>query len=157
LNGANLLTLLFGVGNAVLYFGLHTSIVLQYINIAVYTLLFVQVVFSLLWGEPWAEQFTKPFGAARGLLQSSVFRTGNRFVTMVWAAGLLLCILLEGVGEIAGKQFHLLQLLRFVPLLLLVVLALQTGRLLGWYLTRNDLPEAAVAQETALEKRKSEG
>jgi hypothetical protein len=87
LNGGNALTLLFGVFNAVLYFGLHTSIVLQYVNIAIYTLLFVQVVVSLLCGEPWTEQFTKPLGAARGLLETRAFHEGNRFVTMIWAVG----------------------------------------------------------------------
>jgi hypothetical protein len=155
LNGANVLTLLFGVVNAVLYFGLHTSIVLQYVNIAIYTLLFVQVVSSLLWGEPWTEPFTKPFGAARGLLGTKAFHEGNRFVTAIWAAGLLLCVLLESVGEIADKQLPKLQLLRFLPLLLLVALALLTGRLLGWYITRSSLREATGAQGTVLEKRKS--
>jgi len=154
LTGANLLTLLFGVVNAVLYFGLHTSIVLQYVNIAIYTLLFVQVVFSLLWGEPWTEQFTKPFGAARGLLHTRTFHKGNRFVTMIWAAVFLLCVLIEAFAEIAGQQLHRLELLRFLPLLLLVVLALQTGRLLGWYITRSSSRETTGAQRTALEKRK---
>jgi hypothetical protein len=152
LNSANLLNLLFGVINAVLYFGLHTSIVLQYVNIAIYTLLFVQVVASLLWGDPWTEQFTKPFGAARGLLHTRAFHKGNRFVTMIWAAVFLLCALIEAFAEIAGKQLHRLELLRFLPLLLLVVLALQTGRLLGWYITRSNLREATGAQGTALEK-----
>jgi cobalamin synthase len=152
LNGANVLNLLFGVFNAVLYFGLHTSIVLQYVNIAIYTLLFVQVVFSLLWGESWSEQFTKPFGAARGLLQTRTFHEGNRFVTIIWAAVFLLCALIEAFAEIAGKQLQRLELLRFLPLLLLVVLALQTGRLLRWYITRSSLREARGAQGTALEK-----
>lgn len=131
-NDANVLTLLFGVFNAVLYFGLHTSIVLQHLNTAIYTLLFIQVVSSLLWGEPWSGQFTKSFGAARGLLQTRAFHEGNRFVTTIWAAGFLLCALIAGVAEIADSQLHKLQLLNLVPLLLLVVLALQTGRLLGW-------------------------
>ncbi len=155
LNGGNVLTLLFGVVNAVLYFGLHISIVLQYVNIAIYTLLFVQIVVSLLWGDPWTEQFTKPFGAARGLLQTRAFHEGNRFVTLIWAAGLLLCVLIEGVAEIAGKQLPMLELLRFLPLLLIVVLALQTGRLLGWYITRSRSREVAGGQATVLEKGKS--
>jgi len=146
LNGANLLTLLFGVVNAVLYFGFHNSFVLQYVNIAIYTLLFIQILFSLLWGEPWTMPFTRPFGAARGLLQTRAFHEGNRFVTMIWAAVLLLCVLIEGFAEIAGNQIHILELLRFLPLLLLVVMALQTGRLLGWYITRSRLRETTEAQ-----------
>jgi hypothetical protein len=52
LNGLNALPLLFGVFNAVLYFGFHKTIVLQHLDIAIYTLLFLQAVSSLLWGEP---------------------------------------------------------------------------------------------------------
>jgi hypothetical protein len=64
-----------------------------------------------------------------------------------------LCVLIEGFAEIAGKQLPRLELLRFLPLLLLVVLALQTGRLLVWYIARSGLREATVAQGTAAEKR----
>jgi hypothetical protein len=120
------------------------------LDIAMYTLL-LQIVSSLLWGEPWTEPFAKRIAAARGARANQSIHKGNRFVTMIWAAVLLICALIAFFAGNVGNKL----LLRLLPILLLIVLVSGTSRLLRWYMTKSSMREAASAQgdETSAEGR----
>src|SRR3954471_12845008 len=59
LTSLDLLALLFALVNAVLYFALGSTWLIEHVAIAFYTLLAVQCVVSLFRGDPWTLQFTR--------------------------------------------------------------------------------------------------
>lgn len=125
-------SLLFGCLNAILYFGFHSTIVLQHLDTTIYTILFVQVVYSLIVNKPWTEQYARRTTSAE-LWETKPFHDTNRFLTILWGVVFLACDLISLLVSLS-----LLRLL--LPVLLLVLLAVLTPRLARWFATRYLLP-----------------
>ncbi|MBV9257760.1 MAG: hypothetical protein JO215_07055 [Ktedonobacteraceae bacterium] len=131
-------SVLFGVVNAVLYFGFHNTIILQHLDTTIYTILLAQVVYSLLRGRPWTEQYARRSVAAE-LWTTKPFHEVNRFLTMLWGVVFLACDLMsllipEGVWRTV------------LPVVLLVLLAVSTPRLVRWFSARYVVGENNVGQ-----------
>ncbi len=85
----NMLTLLFGLANAVLYFGFHTTLLLQNLGTVIYTLLCAQVVYSLLRKDPWTVQFAKR-SVPEAVWATRAFREANLALTILWGGVFLI-------------------------------------------------------------------
>jgi len=129
----DLLTLLFGIVNAVVYFGFKSGILNEHISVVIYSILLAQVVASLLHGDPWTLQYAKRSNP-RELWDTPAFVEGNRFVTVVWGVVFLLCDLAALFGGGAWRYY--------IPIALLVVVAVVTQRLAVWYARARGLPGA---------------
>ncbi len=127
----DLLTLIFGVANAVLYFGFKSDILNEHIAVVIYSILLAQVAASLLHGDPWTLQYAKRSNP-RELWDTPAFVAANRFVTVVWGGAFLLCDLAALFGGGALRYY--------IPIALLVVVAAVTQRLAVWYARTRSLP-----------------
>ncbi len=118
-------SLLFGVVNAVLYFGFHSTIILQHLAAAIYSILFAQVVYLLLCGKPWTEQYARR-AVAPELWTTKPFHEANRFLSILWGIVFLVCDLMSLFIPNDALQTVL-------PVALLVLLAVSTPRLGRWF------------------------
>ena len=85
----DLVTVAFGLLNVVLYFGFHATVVLDHMDVFIYSVLFVQVAVSLFGRTPWTVQFARRVtDPARWA--SAEFLAANRVTTVVWATAFLL-------------------------------------------------------------------
>lgn len=124
----DIFSLLFGVINAILYIGFHNTIILQHLDTTIYTILFAQVVYSLLRGKPWTEQYARRTVAAE-IWTTKPFHEVNRFLTTLWGIVFLGCSLMS--------LFIPNDMLRTIlPVVLLVLLAASTPRLVRWFSAR---------------------
>jgi len=128
ITGLDLMSLVFGVGNAVLYFGFHNTVLLDHLDVLIYTLLFAQVAYAQVRGGSWTIQFARR-SVAPELWNTTGFVEGNRFVSLLWAACFGLC----DVAALAGPT-DAIKL--WVPVVLLVATGVLTPRLARWYGTR---------------------
>ncbi len=128
------LTLLFGIVNAVVYFGFKSLILNEHIAAVIYSILLAQVAASLLHGDPWTLQYAKRSNP-REVWDTPAFVEGNRFVTVVWGVAFLLCDLAALFGGGAALRYY-------IPIALLVVVAVVTPRLAVWYARARSLPGA---------------
>ena len=123
----DLVTVAFGLLNAVLYFGFHATVVLEHLDVVIYSVLFVQVAGSLFGGTPWTVQYAKRV-ADPALWESPQFLAINRVTTMVWATAFFLsdasALWLRGP---AGK---------IAPAFVLVATAIATRRIAASYRKR---------------------
>lgn len=92
------LTLLFGIANAVLYFGFQTVFLLTHLGAVIYSVLFVQVALSLLRGKPWTEEYARR-SATPEAQKSALFHETNMFLTGVWGASFLASALVTLLGS----------------------------------------------------------
>lgn len=124
----DIMTLAFGMLNAVLYFGFHSAFLVRHLDVLIYTLLFAQVVIAQLRGQPWTIQYAKRT-VPREAWDTRAFREANRFVSLLWGATFLVCALIALLAPAASVRL-------WVPIALLVLLAVATPRLARWYGTR---------------------
>ncbi len=117
-------TLLFGLVNAVLYFGFGNTFLVSHLDVLIYTLLFGQVAIMQLRGEAWTTQYAKR-SVSPDVWETRAFREANRFSSLVWGAAFLLCDLAALFGPVALIRLYL-------PIALLVVTAVATPRLSQW-------------------------
>ena len=134
----DIFSLLFGVVNSVLYFGFHSTIILQHLDATIYTVLFMQVIYSLLRNKPWTGQYARRTVASE-LWTTKLFHEVNRFLTILW-----------GIVFLASDLISLFipnDTLRIViPLVLFVLLAVLTPRLARWFSTRYLSPQGTIAE-----------
>jgi hypothetical protein len=124
----DIFSLLFGVVNAALYFGFHNAIILQHLDTTIYTILFAQVVYSLLRDQPWTEQYARRTVAPE-LWTTKPFHEVNRFLSILWGIVFLGCDLMSLL--IPNDTLRTV-----LPVALLVLLAVSTPRLVGWFSAR---------------------
>lgn len=129
--GLDVVTVTFGAVNAVLYFGFHETILLAHIDAVIYTLLFLQVAYSLLRGTPWTVQFAKR-STDPALWNVPQFTQVNRATTVLWAVAFISCdvaaLLVPGLAGI------------LVPVAFLVAAALMTRPLARRYARHIGVP-----------------
>ncbi len=132
----DIFSLLFGLVNAVLYFGFHSTLILQHLDTVIYSILLLQVVFSLLQGKPWTEQYARRSVAAE-LWTTKPFHETNRFLTILWGIVFFACDLIS--------LFVSSDLPRtLLPVILLVLLAVLTPRLSRWFAARY-MPQSSTS------------
>jgi hypothetical protein len=119
-----LLSLLFGIVNADLYFKFHNTFLLSHLGVFIYTLLLVQVVISLIRNKPWTEQYAKR-SVPEAVWDSPIFHATNRFLTTVWGVVFAVSTLLSfAVDPIIRTG---------IPIALLILTAVMTPKLVAWY------------------------
>jgi hypothetical protein len=123
----DVILLCFGALNAVLYFGLNNTILLDHIDAVIYTLLAAHATGSLFRDPPWTTQFTKRT-VPQQAWELPEFRAVNRFSTAIWAACFAAC---DVIALAAGDPLRL-----YLPIALMVVTALLSRRLARAYLAR---------------------
>jgi hypothetical protein len=123
LTSLDLLALLFALVNAVLYFALGSTWLIEHVAIAFYTLLAVQCVVSLFRGDPWTLQFTRRIVRPE-FVSDPRFRRMNVRTTVVWAAAFAVCDALAVLAHGAPGTW-----LPLVVLALAVVVSRVGGRL----------------------------
>jgi hypothetical protein len=123
----DLVTVAFGLLNVVLYFGFHATVVLEHMDVFIYSVLFVQVAASLFGKTPWTVQFAKRV-ADPAQWASPQFLAINRVTTVVWATAFFMsdasALWLRGP---AGKV---------APAFVLAATAFATPRIAGAYRKR---------------------
>jgi hypothetical protein len=117
----------FASPNAVLYFGLSSSLLIDHIDAVIYTLLSVLAAVSLLGDSPWTTQFTKRT-ISPALWDRWEFHRINQSSTLVWAVGLAVC------DAIAIAAKHPLRL--YAPIALMLALAAISRRVARAHLAR---------------------
>lgn len=127
--GLDGMSLLFGVATAVMHWGFHNDVILAHLDTVVYALLVVQVVIAQLRGEAWTIQFAKR-SIDPSLWNTPAFIRSNTFVSYVWGAVLVLCLLCS-VAPITSPVVHL-----WIPIVLLLGTGILTPRLARWYARR---------------------
>lgn len=120
-----ILTLIFGLTNAVLFFGFHNLFLLTRLGCVIYTLLLWQVVYTWLKGEPWTEQYAKR-SVSLEVQQDPLFHETNRFLTIVWGC----CFVINDVISFVGTGLWF----TIIPLALLALTAGGTPALTALYL-----------------------
>jgi hypothetical protein len=123
----DVILLCFGALNAVLYFGLNNTILLDHIDAVIYTLLAAHATWSLFRDPPWTTQFTKRT-VPQHAWELPEFRAVNRFSTAIWAACFAAC---DVIALAAGDPLRL-----YLPIGLMVLTALLSRRLARAYLAR---------------------
>jgi hypothetical protein len=121
----DMLSLGFVVVNAVLYFGFHTTILFEYLDTIIYTLLFGQVLLAQVRGESWTVQYAKR-SVAPELWTTRPFLAANRFISLGWGTCFLLCALVSLWHTLGAWQV-------LIPIVVLVSMAILTPRLAQWY------------------------
>jgi len=124
----DLILLGFAAVNAVLYFGFDNAVLLDHIDAVIYTVLAAHAGWTLLHGEPWTTQFTKRT-VSPDAWSLPEFRAVNRFSTKLWAACFAVC---DVVALAFGQPLRL-----YLPILLMVGLAMVSRRLARLYLARH--------------------
>jgi len=127
ISSLDVMLLAFGALNAVLYFGLDNTVLLDHIDAVIYTVLAAQATWSLFRDPPWTTQFTKRTVSPQAW-ELPEFRAVNRFSTAMWAACFAACDL---IALAAGDPLRL-----YLPIVLMVVTAALSRRLARAYLAR---------------------
>jgi len=86
----DVLALVFAVANLVLYVGFDSTILIEHLDAAFYTLLAAQSLLSLVTGSPWTTQFTRRTVVPE-LWGSEAFRSMNVRTTRLWAGCFVVC------------------------------------------------------------------
>jgi hypothetical protein len=86
----DVLALAFGLANLVLYFGFASTLLIEHLDAAFYSLLAAQSLASLLGRSPWTAQFTRRT-VVPDLWDSEPFRAMNVLTTRVWGSCFLMC------------------------------------------------------------------
>jgi hypothetical protein len=86
----DVLALTFAGANLVLYLGFRSTVLIERLDAAFYTLLAVQALASLVVGSPWTTQFTRRT-VVPGLWHTEAFRAMNTVTTRLWATCFGLC------------------------------------------------------------------
>jgi hypothetical protein len=124
----DLISLGFAVANAVLYLGFHSTILIEYLDTIIYTLLFVQVLVAQVRGEPWTLQYAKR-SVAPELWATRAFLETNRFLSICWGACFLSSAFISLWHMLGAWQVA-------IPALIMVGMAVLTPRLAQWYARR---------------------
>ncbi|MFC4786359.1 hypothetical protein ACT8ZV_17920 [Nocardioides sp. MAHUQ-72] len=80
----------FAVANVVLYFGFDSTLLIEHLDAAFYTLLALQALFSLRGDTPWTTQFSRRT-VVPDLWSTDAFVAMNLHTTRLWAACFVLC------------------------------------------------------------------
>lgn len=122
---------LLGIGfaglNAVLYFGFGNRTIIANLDVAIYTLLVLIIVLSLIRQQPWTTQFAKRT-VPRQMWDRPAFHTINMKITAIWAIAFMACDLIALLGSGSTR--------RYTPIALLTVTAALVPRLARWYRAR---------------------
>ena len=116
--------LVLGVISGVLYFGYHSTFLLQHVGIFIYTLLLLEVIVSLIRNEPWTKQHAKR-SVQPEVWELPVFHETNRFLTYIWGA-------VFAVGVVLSFTPNMLIGI-FVPVVLVIATAIATPRIVIWF------------------------
>ena len=125
ITGLDMLSLACAIANAVLYFGYHTTILLEHLDTVIYSLLAGQVLYAQLRGEPWTTQFAKRAVAPERWVTPE-FLTANRLISLVWGACFLCCAGASIWGMLGAWR-------ALIPAIMLVTTAVLTPRLARWF------------------------
>lgn len=117
----------FALLNAVLYFGLGSSVLIAHIDAVIYTLLSVTAAVSLLGDAPWTAQFTKR-AMPPAVWNRWEFREINRSSTALWAIGFAIC---DAIALAARRPLRL-----YAPIAAMIVLAMVSRRVARAHLAR---------------------
>ena len=131
-------SLLFGLANAALYFGLGSTLLIAHLDAVVYSLLLTQVAVSLVHGEPWTAQFARRT-TPEAAWTNPLFLGANRAVTLAWGGCFLACDLVALLAP-----WPLVRIL--VPLALNVAAAVATPHIVAWYLRSQRRPTVSQPQ-----------
>lgn len=86
----DVLALSFGLANLVLYVGFASTLLIEHLDVAFYSLLAAQALVSLLSGSPWTMQFTRRT-VVPDLWDCNAFRAMNMLTTRFWAGCFVAC------------------------------------------------------------------
>ena len=117
----------FAALNAVLYFGFDNRTIIANLDVAIYTLLALTIVLSLIRQQPWTTQFAKRT-VPRQMWDRPAFHTINMKITAIWAITFVACDLIALLGSGSTR--------RYAPIALLIVTAALVPRLARWYRAR---------------------
>jgi hypothetical protein len=117
----------FATVTAVLYFGFANKTIIENLDVAIYTLLVVLIVLSLIRGRPWTAQFARRVISPE-LWDRPAFQIINMRITAMWAAAFVACDLLAALGSSPVR--------RYVPLAVLVITAVLVPRVARRYRSR---------------------
>ena len=121
----DILSLGFAAANGILYFGFHTTILFEYLDTIIYTLLFGQVLYAQMRGEPWTVQYAKRTVAPE-LWTTRPFLAANRIISLGWGACFLCCALVSLLHALGGWQV-------LIPAMVLATMAMLTPCVSRWY------------------------
>jgi hypothetical protein len=123
----DLLVIGFAALNAVLYFGFGDRTIVANLDIAIYTIVAVMIVLSLIRRRPWTEQFAKRMVPAH-MWERPAFHTINMRISFLWAASFVACDAIALLTEGAVR--------RFLPIAVLISTAAIVPRLARFYRAR---------------------
>ena len=121
----DILSLGFAVVNGILYLGFHTTILFEYLDTIIYTLLFGQVLHAQMRGEPWTVQYAKRTVAPE-LWTTRPFLAANHVISIGWGVCFLFCALLSLWHGLGAWQV-------LTPAIVLASMAMLTPRVSRWY------------------------
>ena len=127
ITSVDLLAVGFAAINAVLYFGFDTRTIIANLDVAIYTLLALLILLSLIRQQPWTTQFAKRTVPPQ-LWDRPAFHTINMKITAIWAVAFTTCDLLALLGSGSTR--------RYTPIALIIVTAALVPRLARWYRAR---------------------
>jgi hypothetical protein len=117
----------FAAVSAILYFGFDNKTTIENLDVAIYTLLAVLVVLSLVRRQPWTAQFARRVIPPE-MRETPAFHTINMRITGLWAGAFVVCDLLALLGSGPVR--------RYVPIALLIMFAALVPRLARGYRAR---------------------
>lgn len=122
LTSLDALSILFSVTNAILYLGFKNPVLVEHLDLIIYSVFLAQILYSFRTSEPWTAQFARR-SVSPELWSTPGFLKANRVTTLVWGACFLVCDVLVLALPLSNPAHE------FAPIALVVATAVMTPRI----------------------------